>query len=454
LTLWFNICLLLQIHGLRAALVEEVGEDRINCTGLLLDVLRSVVGFRFDVMRTTSYTSLAGRAARVALQLEGSRPSKGDGASFEGPSFFQNHHADLYGGPADAHGHIANDIHVVDLGQQRGELRWSNGNPVGKHGTYFRPLGDDVFFHLSYCGGFVLAPEPFIWATSVSTLRRPTTSCDAWPDIADVVCSRNVDLVANSNALKRSGDVGEVYFALAAITASHMYGLSAQPLLDEYVVELVAQLTGERDAAHGLVLRDFFKPDASLPSIPFASPTNTPWPPELVERLSAVGITLGNAERLSDRNMYDFRLKDLTTNRVAITGEIKNQEANHTITQFEEICIRTPAPSCSGGPQVHLVFLNSRLANFKETATKRSLREHLWKKRARVVRVERAPDSDTFLFADVFDPPPPSHGGFGQADETRAEGTVEARTPTSDETQTLIIVVELGLLGIPVLSVI
>jgi hypothetical protein len=397
------------------------GDDRVNQDGVVLDALRTVIGVSLDDGRRASVTSPAGRAARAALHLEIARPSpSGDRACLEGPKFFEKHHAYLCAGPKDqgvlALGESNNQenewpVDVYHFGQ--GSLTWSTRAEVNfaQLGTYFRTLEEESLFHLAFCEG--VRRSAFLGSNGEPALLRA-----AWPDLAQEV---GPSIFESSIAKKRCGDKGEAYLTLAVVAASQMFGLAAQPLLDQFVRQVVAHLTGDRNAAEGLDFSHYFG-DKPLPPVPFASPANTPWPEELHAKCAPLGICLGDTQRVKDLAQYDLRLGS------HVTGEVKNWGDNMSIGDFAAVCKRVPKAE---GEQllVHWVLLNSTLSAFTQTDTLKQLQLLPEQERTRVVRIVRK--DGVFKFEDVF--------------------VLAHPTP---QTQTLVIVVELRALGVDLLGAI
>ena len=295
-----------------ATRITTLGEKRVSPGGLLLDALRQLIARDYELSRSSAGTSI-GRAARLMMHLGGSRPTKESDQCFP-VQFFDNHHADFSAGshPQPAPVSIVKD---KDADHYPVGLRWEMKKEPLVSTAHFRPLDEEPLFHLLHCGGPALELNNTTVATTfVGPNNEPALLRTAWEEMSRVGNNWNFEkLFQNDVARKRSGDRGEAYFTLAAIGASHMHGLSARPRLDEFVAELVAHITGEREAAQSLVadfsrVFDACRNPELLAEVPFGSPSNTPWPAELQKLLGSLNVKIDSTTRPADKESFDLKL--------------------------------------------------------------------------------------------------------------------------------------------------
>jgi hypothetical protein len=240
--------------------------------------MRQLIARPYELSRSTVGT-IVGRVGRLLMHLEGSRPTKEGGNFCLQARFFDSHHADLSSG---SYSQPAPVIIVREDDESVG-LCWGDDYRPLVLAAHFRPLAIKPLFHLLYFGGPALELRNTTVATTfVGPDNQPAPLHTAWKEMLGAGNDwRFENLFENGAAKKRSGDRAEAYFTLAAIAASQMHGLSARPRLDEFVSELVAHLTGEREAAEPLV-DDFARVFGTrqdmedFAEVPFGSPSNTP----------------------------------------------------------------------------------------------------------------------------------------------------------------------------------
>lgn len=337
-----------------------------SATGRAIDVVRAIVGSKFDRCHPRGYNTPSGRVARACMQLERSRSQE---TPLGGVSFFDDHHARLYA-PSNEVGSPGWMPRELWVDSDARAVRFKDGTDVLTREAArccYDPLAKDALFHLAFCGGVRVhdeeksAPSFLPSSIFIGLDRRCVTLRALWPEFLKIARPSNL-------LSKRSGDEGEVYLTLALLSASHMKGLAAQPHLDDFTCEAVLQMlnTSVKRSSHTHICSEFlssfnkvFPPlQESYPKVPFASPVNTSWPVELAKTLRGQGVYLGNAVRPPDSKELDFVLED------HVVGESKNRKNN--INADVLIASIDKMPDDFHG--VHFFATQSSLASFRTTA--------------------------------------------------------------------------------------
>lgn len=379
----------------RAAAKSHFPNAEVNGIGLIIDIMRAHLGWRFDEMLSRGYGTIEGRAARISMQLEMSRPTENDRTCFSWVSYFERHHAHLQGGPRA--GKETWWPQAMNIDHERKELVFDDGELVFKNGSascLYVPLDTDPLFHLMFCGGMDLQLTKYNIKNSsifVDANRDACTLRAAWPEFWSLA-KANV-LRGNSRAMKRSGNQGEVYLALAAAAASHSGGFAVQPRLDEFTSQLLGHLTGKK--VHRVIgkFRELFAwPDPSgYPTVPFASPPNTPWPQAMRNLFASCGIMLGDSIRPDDDASVNFQLGE------HFFAESKNHSESIDMGVFQKVVELVPKNDFRG---VYFFLTHSELTKFQDPA--RILRA-LKEKRAKAVIVSSVNDSkEEITISELF----------------------------------------------------
>ena len=187
----------------------------------------------------------------------------------------------------------------------------------------YRSLEDDLFFHFLRCGSER--------GSFCDQQGRPVPLLSSLGELWDNETGQPSlgELFKNEKVKGSDGTTIEVFLCLGVIAASHSKGFTRAPEVHEFLEAALREWTATK-----YTLQDSQDLKDAFPgcTIPFASPSNTPWPASLAQKFFELGIVLGDTSRPVNQNGIDLLLKpfipkdDSVGNAIHISGEAKDRE--------------------------------------------------------------------------------------------------------------------------------